>query len=168
MNIKKFIRVIYLPSEQIRFLILLSSFFSLFSIIGKAVSLIIYNAMLTLYGIELTSRTLNIRSLLVGHSTGVVLGGNGIHCSGRLHVSSGVVFGRRYDYAQSTSDETREAQEGYFFEIDGDPTVGSNSVLLGPSKIRGPVIIGAMSLVTKDINPQGVYVGSPAVCIKEF
>ena len=47
-------------------------------------------------------------------------------------------------------------------------TVGANSVLLGPLTIRGPTIIGALSLVTKDILEPGVYVGAPAKKIKDL
>lgn len=82
MNIRSCLRIFYLTSEQINFFILVSKFFSKFSIPRKVISIIIDNAILGLYGIELTSRTISVNELLVGHSTGVVLGGNGIYCSG--------------------------------------------------------------------------------------
>jgi serine acetyltransferase len=152
---KRFLRGIYLASVQIGFLIRVSRRASRYGALGKAVSTILDNLMLTLYGIELTSRSLDVKELVIGHSTGVVLGGNGIRCTGKLHVSSGVVFARRYSTGSA-------AEPPVFFDIEGDLTVGSNTVILGPVKIKGPVTLGALTLVTADILEPGVYVGAPA------
>lgn len=151
---KRFFRIFYLTGVQINAWIRISRAFTAIPLIGKPLSILTDNLMLMLYGIELTSTSLHVHRLVVGHSTGVVLGGNGIRCTGTLHLSSGVVFGRRY------SDGHPEPE--HFFEIDGDVTIGANSVLLGPLKIKGPVIIGALTLVTNDITEPGVYVGTPA------
>lgn len=155
MSVKNLLRGIYLSSIQIDFLIRLSRSASRFGVFGKAISISLDNLMLTLYGIELTSRMLDIKHLVVGHSTGVVLGGNGIRCTGKLHLSSGVVFARRYGSDAGSGPEL-------FFDIEGDLTVGANTVILGPIKICGPVTLGALTLVTRDILEPGVYVGSPA------
>ncbi|MDE2427267.1 MAG: hypothetical protein KGM99_00970 [Burkholderiales bacterium] len=155
MNIKDFGRLFYSTTSQISIIIRLSRYASKFGILGKFLSILLDNALLHLYGIELSSRTLDIKNLIVGHSTGVVLGGNGIRCTGTLRISSGVVFGRRYDSSKPIE------QNGVFFDVDGDLTIGSNSVLLGPLKIKGPVTIGALSLVTHDITEPGNYVGIP-------
>jgi serine acetyltransferase len=111
--------------------------------------------LLSHFGIEVLSKSIDCDDLVVGHSTGVVLGGNGIRCTGRLHVSSGVVFARKLSSA--------EEQLGVpFFDIEGDLTVGANSVVVGPSRIVGPVTIGALSYVDiRNLEP-GLYVGSPA------
>lgn len=160
MRVKNLLRGIYLSSIQIDFLVRLSRSASRFGVFGKAISIVLDNLMLTLYGIELTSRKLDIKHLVVGHSTGVVLGGNGIRCTGRLHLSSGVVFARRYNSVAGPEPEV-------FFDIDGDLTVGANTVILGPVKICGPVTLGALTLVTRDILEPGVYVGTPARKIDE-
>lgn len=159
-SLKTLLRGIYLSSIQIDFLIRLSRSVSKFGVLGKITSIALDNLMLTLYGIELTSRTLDIKQLVVGHSTGVVLGGNGIRCTGRLHLSSGVVFARRYSLNAG-------AEPDVFFDIQGDLTVGANTVILGPIKIRGPVTLGALTLVTGDIVEPGIYVGTPARKIDE-
>lgn len=155
MSLKTLLRGIYLPSIQIDFLIRLSRSTSKFGVFGKTISIALDNLMLTLYGIELTSRTLDIKQLVVGHSTGVVLGGNGIRCTGKLHLSSGVVFARRYSLNAGIEPDV-------FFDIQGDLTVGANTVILGPIKICGPVTLGALTLVTRDILEPGIYVGNPA------
>lgn len=165
---KEFLRLFYLPTSQIRLLIKISAACAKLGLPGKALSIFLDNLLLMLYSMEVTSASLRINRLVVGHSTGVVLGGNGITCSGTLHVSSGVVFGRRYANDSRTLHDVTPSDESAFFSIKGDLTVGANSVLLGPLKIQGPVIIGAMSLVTHDILEPGVYVGIPVKKIKEL
>jgi len=153
--VKEAFRYLYLTSYQIRALVRLSRAFARIPVIGKALSILTDNLMLTLYGIELSSRSLDVGKLVIGHSTGVVLGGNGIRCTGTLTVSSGVVFARRYGPSDGPEPEA-------FFDIEGDLSVGANSVLLGPLKIVGPTTVGALSLVSRDIDAPGVYVGTPA------
>ena len=151
----------YLTSYQILKLIGISRFLSKIPLgIGKVLSILVDNCLLHFYGLEVVSSSLNIDNLVIGHSTGVVLGGNGIKCSGTLHVSSGVVFARRYKTKLNKPYSVKEFDS--FFDIEGDLTVGANSVILGPIKIIGPTTIGAMSLVTSDILEPGIYVGSPA------
>jgi serine acetyltransferase len=160
---KERLGILYLASKQIDLIIKWSSFCAKAGFLGRAISVCLDNLLLTLYGLEVTSKSLEIRQLSVGHSTGVVLGGNGIRCSGTLHVSSGVVFARRYSLEQSA----REQPIKPMFVINGDLTIGANSVLLGPLSIEGPTIIGALSLVTKNITEPGVYVGCPAKKIRD-
>ena len=119
--IKKILRIIYHRPTQIRCLINLSKQCSGLPYVGLGASLMLDNLVHYLFGIEVSSRTLDIVELHVGHSTGVVLGGNGIKCNGKLHVSSGVVFGRKY-YDPNKS-------KNYFFDIDG---VSWTSVVVSP------------------------------------
>jgi serine acetyltransferase len=162
--VKERLQILYLTTVQINALIRWSVWLAKFGIIGRACSIWCDNLMLALYGIEVASRSLAVQKLVVGHSTGVVLGGNGIRCSGTLHVSSGVVFARRYSDRSKMVDSLHQPM----FIIDGDLTVGANSVLLGPLTIKGPVIIGALSLVTADIIEPGIYVGCPARKVRDI
>lgn len=159
MSIKKYLRIFYQPGIQVAGLIRSGKLVSKLPFIGKILSLVIDNIILYVFSLEVTSATLEVKSLTIGHSTGVVLGGNGIRSSGNLHVSSGVVFARRYNNSDDKSP---------YFDIDGDLTVGANSVLIGPLTIKGPTIVGALSLVTKDILEPGVYVGTPAEKIRDI
>lgn len=152
---KRFFRVFYLRHAQINAWIGLSKLLRRLPGVGKFASTICDNFVLYIFGTELTSSSLDIDQLVIGHSTGVVLGGNGIRCTGTLNLSSGVVFGRRYG-------EPKASDPDPFFDLHGDISIGANSVLLGPLKIVGPTIIGAMTLVTHDIEKPGVYVGIPA------
>ena len=148
---KKYFKILYLTSEQIRLLIAISKNLNGMPIFGKILSVIIDNLIHFIYSIELRSSTIDVKNLIIGHSVGVVLGGNGIKSNAKLHISSGVVFGRRYNDT---------ASKAPLFVFDGDVTIGANSVLLGPLYIKGPVTIGALSLVNKDINAPGTYVGT--------
>ena len=152
---KEKLRLLYSSTAQVGAAVKLSRGAARIPLVGKAISILIDNAMLALYGIELASRTLQVNNLVVGHTTGVVLGGNGIRCTGTLHLSSGVVFARRAMPSGAPEPE-------FFFDIEGDLFVGANSVLLGPLKIKGPATIGALTLVSHDIEEPGVYVGMPA------
>ena len=161
MSFKQYLRILYLPAIQVVALMNLAKRLRRLPVVGKLFAVLIDNSILYFFSLEVTSESLNVNKLTIGHSTGVVLGGNGIKCSGELHVSSGVVFARRYQ--DHTVDNTLA-----FFEIEGDLTIGANSVLLGPLFIKGPTIIGALSLVTKDILEPGVYIGSPARKIRDL
>jgi serine acetyltransferase len=159
---KKYLRIFYLTSTQIKAIMRASAFLARKGVLGKALATLLDNSLLHWYGMEAVSASIDVRNLVIGHSTGVVLGGNGIRCTGTLHLSSGVVFGRRY----GASDE--DGVKRPMFVIEGDATIGANTVLLGPLSIKGPVIIGALSLVTHDITEPGVYVGVPAKKIRDL
>jgi galactoside O-acetyltransferase len=45
--------------------------------------------------------------------------------------------------------------------------VGSASTIVGPSVLGEGSSVGAMSLITKDIDPWGIYAGVPAKRIRE-
>jgi acetyltransferase-like isoleucine patch superfamily enzyme len=52
-------------------------------------------------------------------------------------------------------------------DIGNQVSIGSNATIL-PVKITNNVVIGAGSVVTKDIHRSGIYVGNPAVLIREI
>lgn len=158
-TLKSFFRFLYLRPVQINAWIELSKLLRKLPVLGKAASIICDNFVLYIFGTELTSSSIDVKELVIGHSTGVVLGGNGLRCTGTLNLSSGVVFGRRYGEPQASDPDP-------FFDLHGNVSIGANSVVLGPVKIVGPTIIGALTLVTHDITEPGVYVGIPAKRLK--
>lgn len=157
-KIKRKLRYLYLASHHILILILLSKRVAIVPILGKTLSTLIDSFIRFAYGTDLTSTSLDIKNLVVGHPVGVVLGGNGIKSDGLLHVSSGVVFAQKYKNARYRQP---------FFEFHGDVIIGANTVLVGPLKIIGPTYIGALSLVDKDIIEPGTYIGSPVKKVNE-
>lgn len=147
------LRIFYDTSLQAVSLIAVSKKIQAVPFVGRILTVLIDNVIHHFYGCEVTSRSIEVDHLILGHTVGIVLGGNGIKCDGKLHLSSGVVFARKYG---------DEASRRPLFIFEGDVTIGANSVLVGPLKIKGPTTIGALTLVNKDIVEPGVYVGSPA------
>ena len=140
--------------EQVSFIIRASSYLSK-RIPGFYYASLVVDVLIHLfYGVECTSSTIECDRLIVGHMAGLVLGGNGIRCRGKLHVSSGVVFARKYT--------DKEHHAGPMFDIQGTLTVGSNTVIVGPCSFTGNIVIGALSLVNPGTYTDGIYVGAPA------
>jgi len=147
-------------SGHIALIIKISKFLYSYGILGRLSSRLIDKVIRIIYCMEVSSFSIDVNELSVGHSVGVVLGGNGIKVDGTLRVASGVVFGRKllpnlHEYHEHSY------KEEIFFKCNGDLTVGANTVLLGPISIAGPTFIGAMSLVDRDITEPGTYVGNP-------
>lgn len=97
--------------------------------------------------------------LALVHSTGVVIGG-GVVIGSNCRISQGVTLG--------------EMGRGVAHaERDGSPTVGdwvtigTNAVVLGPCHLGDRCIIGANSVVTKDIGADLIAAGAPAKVIRE-
>jgi serine acetyltransferase len=151
---------------QITKLILLSRFlYFKLPFFGNFLSLSIDRFMLIIYGIDLMSFSINIKSLSISHPNGVLLGGNGVFSKGRVVIMSGVKFG-----GKSPSDklylEKHKIQK--VFELGDNVVIGTNSTIIGPVSICDNVIIGSMSLVNKSITEPGIYVGIPVKKISEF
>ena len=143
--------------EQVSFIIRVSSRLSK-RVPGFYYASLVVDVLIHLfYGVECTSSTIECDKLIVGHMAGLVLGGNGIRCRGKLHVSSGVVFARKYS--------DMEHYVGPMFDIQGSLTVGSNTVIVGPCCFIGNVVIGALSLVNPGTYTDGIYVGAPAKAV---
>lgn len=160
---KKILTKILDSTVHIAFIVQMSKSLYQYGAVGRLLSRVLDKFIRVWYGMELSSYSINVEKLMVGHSVGVVLGGNGIKVNGILRVNSGVVFGRKHLPAMNSSIINTDPD---FFFCNGDLTVGANAVLLGPIRIEGPTIIGAGSLVTKDITTAGIYVGNPLRRIK--
>ena len=115
-------------------------------------------AILTLYGIDLKSTSVNVAKLSVAHPVGVLLGGNGIISPGRVAIMAGVKF---VAHSPRKGEYLIRQKTGKVFELGDNVVIGANSVIIGPVNICDNVIVGAMSLVNKDITEPGVYVGRP-------
>lgn len=132
---------------------------------GKPLSMLMDRAMLCLYGIDLKGSSVNVEALSIAHPVGVLLGGNGIVSPGRVAIMAGVKF-----VARSPSNEQylQRQREQRVFDLGDNVVIGANSVVVGPVCICDNVIVGAMSLVNKDINVPGVYAGTPAKKISDL
>lgn len=133
-------------------------------VLGKALSIIIDKAVYFFYGVDASSRRIDVADLRIPHPGGVLLGGNGIVSPGRVLVNSGVKF---VGSIPDDPDYLARHAEGNVFAVGDNVVVGAGAVLIGPITICNNVLIGAMSLVNFDITEPGVYVGVPARRISE-
>jgi serine acetyltransferase len=127
-------------------------------ILGRIISMFLDRIVLVLYGLDVSSFTINVKHLSISHPAGVLLGGNGITSPGRVVIMSGVKFGGR---TPNNPEYLEKHAQKNVFELGDNVVVGSNSVILGPVKICDNVIVASMSLVNKSISEPGVYAGIP-------
>ena len=127
-------------------------------VLGKVLSMLLDRFMLSLYGIDLKGASVNVAALSIAHPVGVLLGGNGIVSPGRVAIMAGVKFVAR---SPSNEEYLRKHKEQRVFDLGDNVVICANTVVIGPVRICDDVIIGAMSLVNKDITEPGVYVGTP-------
>lgn len=162
---KRFLSTLWLVEGHIRTHITTSSWLHRrIPVLGKVLSMLMDRAILTIYGIDLKSVSVNVATLSIAHPTGVLLGGNGIASQGRVVIMAGVKFVAR---SPSNEEYLRKHKELRTFDLGDNVVIGTNSVVIGPVRICDNVIIGAMSLVNKDIAEPGVYVGAPVKKISD-
>ena len=165
-NLKQLVKPIIMIDSHIRFHIFVSRlvYFKI-PFIGKFISYFLDWLLLIVYGIDMKSFSVNVRDLKIPHPNGVLLGGNGIKSDGKIIINSGVMFG-----AVSPSNDLylKKHKTQTVFIIGNNVVIGQGSSLLGPITICDNVLIGAMSLVNKDITEPGVYVGIPVRKIARF
>lgn len=127
-------------------------------LLGKAIGLVLDRLIMIIYGIDLKSSSINVRMLSISHPVGVLLGGNGIASEGRVAIMAGVKFVAR---SPSHPEYRKRQQEQRVFSFGDNVVIGANTVVIGPVDICDNVVIGAMSLVNRNIEEPGVYVGVP-------
>ncbi|WP_179945782.1 hypothetical protein [Polynucleobacter asymbioticus] len=126
--------------------------------VGRYLSLILDRLILVLYGLDLESSSVNIKMLSISHPSGVLLGGNGIVSNGRVAIMAGVKFVGRSPNDPLYLDRHRTKD---VFMLGDNVVIGAGSTVIGPVSICDNVMIGAMSLVNRNINESGLYVGIP-------
>jgi len=159
-KLKAFLLMLWSIESHIRANIAISKFFHRrIPILGRLLSMILDRLLLILYGVDLTSDSINVRALSISHPSGVLLGGNGVFSSGRVVVMSGVKFGGR---KSNDPEYLAKHKQQKVFELGDNVVIGTNAVVLGPVSICDNVIVASMSLVNRSITEPGVYIGVPA------
>ncbi|MES2339682.1 MAG: hypothetical protein V4537_16440 [Pseudomonadota bacterium] len=117
-------------------------------IVGRLVAALIDRALLTTYGLDVTSYTVDVRALAIAHPVGVMLGGNGLYSPGRVSIMSGVKLVGR---SPSDPEYLRRHAEHRTFVFGDNVVIGVNSTIVGPIDICDNVIVAPMSLVNRPI-----------------
>lgn len=138
--------------------IALSRSISTIPVVGIYLSMVIDRLLLIVYGIDVDSKSIQVKALSIAHPVGVLLGGNGIVSAGRVVILSDVKF-----VGKSPDDPKYQERhrQGNVFSLGDNVVIGTGSTVLGPVTICDNVLIGAMSLINKDILESGVYAGIP-------
>lgn len=165
-KLKTFLRALIMVDSHIRFHIAFSrAIYYNIPFLGKWISYFLDWLILIIYGIDLKSFSVNVRDLNIPHPNGVLLGGNGIVSKGKIVINSGVMFG---GVSPLNNHYLERHKTKTVFILGDNVVIGMGTSILGPVTICDNVIIGAMSLVNKDITEPGIYVGIPVKKIKAF
>ncbi len=161
---KQFLVNFWKIESHIRAHIYLTRAISRLLIVGPYVAMLLDRLLLIVYGIDLNSTSIKIQKLSISHPVGILLGGNGIISSGRVAIMAGVKFVARSPLAP---EYLKLHKERRVFRLGDNVVIGTGVVLIGPLEVCDDVVIGAMSLVNKNILEPGVYVGTPAKKISD-
>jgi len=85
-----------------------------------------------------------------------------------LIINDRTVFGAGCTVRNSTTIGNKRAKEGGYTRppIFGDRVdIGANAVIIGPITIGDDAVIGAASVVLRDVPPNHVAIGNPARCV---
>lgn len=114
----------------------------------------------------------NPSNLVIGKNCSVNRG-TVIHCGGGVNIASNVLIGPNVTiYSQNHNFIYKNeliSNQGYSKEsviIEEDVWVASNVIILPGVRVRKGCVIGAGSVLSKDTEEFGVYVGNPAKKIK--
>jgi len=95
--------------------------------------------------------------------------------SGKIVIGDYVIFGHNvslltgiHNYKKKSPNKATLTEAGRDIIIERGAWIGSNAVIIGPVKIGAEAVVGAGSVVTKDL-PKGTFVtGNPAKLIKQI
>ncbi|MAX54376.1 MAG: serine acetyltransferase [Alcanivoracaceae bacterium] len=107
-------------------------------------------------GIEVHVKTRIGKGFVIYHGVGLVINGHSV-IGENVQVRQGCCIGNKMDRAGSVSGAPI---------IGNNVELGVNAVVLGEINVADGVVIGAGAVVIKNCDPDGVYVGVPAVRIK--
>ena len=89
----------------------------------------------------------------------------GVEIQDRVFVGHGVMFINDRRPRATTNDGTFQTEEDWKLErtvIEDEASIGSGAVILGGITVGAGALIGAGAVVTRDVEPGAIVVGSPA------
>jgi len=163
-KLEKAIKSLLLISNQINFLLAAGKILNKIPFMGIVFSILLDRLILFFYALDVSSRNIFVDSLQIPHPVGILLGGNGIRSRGRVIINAGAKFVGKSPRDPAYLDAHRKKS---VFVLGDRVVVGANVVLIGPLTICDNVLIGAGSVVTKNILEAGTYIGIPAKKISD-
>ena len=136
------------PELNALFLIRKKQYLESLGRINRVRSRIIHAKLMRKYGIHITPCTIIGRGLRIAHPTSIVI--TLCKIGDNFTIYQGCTIGQKY------------WKSGRYPEIGNNVVMYANSSIIGDVKVADDVILGANSLLIKDANEKGVYVGSPA------
>ena len=101
------------------------------------------------FGCEISGEAKIGEGLCIPHPIGIVIG-------------TGAKIGKNTVIYQNVTIGRKCKEIGEYPEIGNNVVIYTNSVIVGNVKIADDIIIGANSVITKDITEKGTYIGCPA------
>ena len=113
--------------------------------------------------------------LHIAESADVAWDAFGITASGHIYIGEHTIIASRvsllcgfHDYTKRGHDRIYCATEGYDIRVGNGVWVCALAIIIGPCTIGDNAVIGAGSVVTKDVPANQVWAGNPARFIKEI
>lgn len=97
-----------------------------------------------------------------------------IYCINSINIGKGCIFGSNiaiYDHNHNVKSNipiTKSGMKKGNVKVEDNVWIGTNSVILMKAFIKGGSVIGANTVVSKELSINGVYCGIPAKLIKEI
>lgn len=113
-----------------------------------------------------------VGNLVIGNNTRVGIGNTiigPVTISDNVNIGQNVtISGLNHNYEDPSKTISEQGIDTSPIKIENDVWIGANSVVLPGVQIGNHSVIGAGSVVTKDIPPYSVAVGNPAKIIKRY
>lgn len=113
-----------------------------------------------------------VGDIMIGNHTRIGLGNTiigPVTIGDNVHLAQNVVVsGLNHNFEEVDKTIAEQGVSMKHVVVENDVWIGANSVILPGTKIGEHVIIGAGSVVTKDIPPYSVAVGNPARVVKQY
>ena len=113
-----------------------------------------------------------VGNLVIGNNTRVGIGNTiigPVTISDNVNIGQNVtISGLNHNYEDPSKTISEQGVSTIPIKIENDVWIGANSVVLPGVQIGNHCVIGAGSIITKDIPPYSVAVGNPARIVKRY
>lgn len=104
-------------------------------------------------------------SLSITHPTSIIIGPGAV-IKENVTIYQGVTLGLRN--AELWGDAKKVSGKGFFPTLEKNAIIYSNSIVLGNVTVGEGAVVGANSVVTRDVPPYTLVAGAPAKVVKKL